>query len=100
MRKPHHGDQLTIRYDGAVLRARCDDITEMPSRGPGQANFSIVSPTQFERGHAAQLLQGPDELAIQVLRVTPVGHHRTTKMNVVLFSAEFDGNTGTAARPA
>ena len=97
MRKPHHGDQLTIRYDGAVLRARCDDITEHPNRGPGAANFTIVSPARFERGHEAHLLQGPDELAIQVLRVTPVGHHRATKMNVVLFGAAFDGNTAVAS---
>jgi hypothetical protein len=90
MRKPLHGDQLTIRYDGAIVRARCDDITENPIRGVGAANFTIVSGARFERGHEAMLLEGPNETAIQVVRVTAVGHHRANKVNIVLFSAIFD----------
>jgi hypothetical protein len=93
MRKPHHGDELTIRYAGEVFRARCDGITEHPDRGLGAANFSIVSTVHFERGGAAQLLKGPEELAINVLRVTPVGHHRARKLNIVMFTAAFDGTT-------
>jgi hypothetical protein len=90
MRKPLHGDQLTIRYEGALVRARCDDVTEAPNRGVGAAQFTIVSPARFERGHPAQLIQGANELPVEVLRVTAIGHHRVSKINVVLFSGIFD----------
>ena len=101
MKKPHHGDQLTIRYHGTTLRATCDGVTEVPSQGAGAASFSIVSQTPFERGQEAQLIQGPDELPIQVQRVTSVGHHRVHKMNVVSFLAIFDGLSAavSAAKP-
>ena len=92
MRKPLHGDQLTIRYDGALVRARCDDVTENPKHGIGAADFTIVSQTHFQRGKEATLLEGASEVAIQILRVTPVGHHRNTKVNVVLFSGLFDSS--------
>jgi len=90
MKKPHHGDLLTIRYQGAILRATCDGVTEVSARAPGAANFSIVSQTVFERGREAHLLQGQNELPIQVLRVTTVGHQRVNRTNVVLFSAIFE----------
>lgn len=99
MRKPLHGDQLTIRYDGAIVRARCDDVSEPPNAGPGAANFTIVSQSRFERGREAFLLQGPTEQSIHIVRVTPVGHHRANKINVVLFSGIFDLPAKTEPRP-
>ena len=105
MKKPLHGDQLTIRYDGALVRARCDDVTEVPKRGAGAAQFSIASTSRFERGHAAQLIQGPNELPLEVVRVTAVGHSRGNRIHVVLFSGIFDSSTISApvaseSRPA
>lgn len=100
MKKPVQGDQLTIRYDGAIVRARCDDVTETVNGGPGAASFTIVSPTRFERGKQAHLLQGPNEMPVQVVRVTTVGHHRVSKINVILFSGVFDGTLKSEPSPA
>jgi hypothetical protein len=86
MKKPLHGDYLNVRYEGATLRVRCDDITETPNRGVGAANFTIVSDTQFQRGHEAHLIAGAEELPVQVERVTIVGRRR---MNIVLFRGVF-----------
>jgi hypothetical protein len=87
MKKPFRGDQLTIRYEGAVLKARCDEIADSPARGPGGASFTIVSQSPFVRGRGAQLIRGTDELAIQVERVSVVGHRR---LNIVLFGGLFE----------
>jgi hypothetical protein len=87
MKKPIHGDELTIRYSGAMVRARCDEIVETPTRGAGAARFTIVSQTRFERGHEAHLLEGAKELSIQVERVTMMGHR---KANIVSFFGIFD----------
>lgn len=90
MKQPLRGDQLTLRYDGALLNARCDEIAETPARGPGAASFTIVSQTTFIRGREAQLIKGGVELAVQVERVTLVGHRR---MNIVLLRGTFDTPT-------
>src|SRR5690349_10102884 len=86
MKKPHHGDYLNVRYEGALLRLRCDDVTETPSRGPGTANLTFVSDTQFQRGHQAHLINGAEELPAQVERVSIVGRRRT---NIVLLHCAF-----------
>jgi hypothetical protein len=86
MKKPLHGDYLTIRYEGETLRVRCDDITETPQRGPGVANFTIVSSLPFKRGDEAHLLVGETELPLHIERVTTVGARR---MNIVLFRGVF-----------
>lgn len=87
MKKPLRGDQLTIRYEGALLRARCDEISDAPARGPGAASLTIVSQTSFVRGHAAQLIQGASESPLLVERVSVVGHRR---MNIILLGGVFD----------
>jgi len=87
MKKPLHGEYLTIRYENATLRVRCDDITETPSRGAGAANFTIVSNTPFKRGEEAHLLAGASELPVQIERVTCVGNR---KLNIVLFRGIFE----------
>jgi hypothetical protein len=86
MKKPHHGDYLNVRYEGALLRLRCDDVTETPNRGLGTANLTFVSDTQFQRGHQAHLINGSEELPVQVERVSIVGRRRT---NIVLLHGAF-----------
>ena len=87
MKKPLHGEYLNVRYEGAMLRVRCDDVTETPNRGPGSVNFTIISDTQFQRGHPDQLILGADELPIDIERVTVVGNRRR---NIVLFRGIFE----------
>jgi len=93
MKKPHHGDYLNMRYDGALLRLRCDDITETPNRGVGTANLTIVSNTPFQRGHQAHLINGSEELSVQIERVTVVG-----RRNIVLLHGSF-ANTEDTQNP-
>jgi hypothetical protein len=88
MKKPIYGDELNIRYLGAMVRARCDEVTEMPSRGAGSARFTIVSQTPFEKGKEAHLIEGRSEIPIQVERVTMMGHR---KINIVSFHGIFEG---------
>jgi hypothetical protein len=87
MKKPLRGDQLTIRYEGAVLRARCDEIIDSPTHGPGAATFTIVSQSPFVRGHQAHLIHGADELSLQVERVSVVGHRH---INIILLGGIFE----------
>jgi hypothetical protein len=87
MKKPLHGEYLNVRYDSAMLRVRCDDVTETPNRGLGSANFTVVSDVQFQRGHQAHLILGFDELAVDVERVTIVGSRRR---NIVQFHGVFE----------
>lgn len=97
MKKPLRGDQLTIRYEGALLKARCDEITDSPARGPGAASFTIVSQTSFVRGREAHLLQGASEVQVRVERVTVVGHRH---INIVLLGGNFDTPGVIAEAPA
>jgi hypothetical protein len=87
MKKPLRGDQLTIRYEGALLRARCDEVADAPKRGAGAVSFTIVSQTGFVRGREAHLIQGASELPVQVERVSVVGHRR---INIVMLGGVFD----------
>ena len=87
MKKPLLGDYLNVRYEGSILRVRCDDVTETPTRGEGAANFTIVSDAQFQRGHDAHLLLGADELLVHVDRVSVVGNRRR---NIVQLHGTFD----------
>jgi hypothetical protein len=87
MKKPSHGEELTIRYQGATLRARCSEVLETPNRGFGSANFTIVSASRFVRGGEAALVRGADELPLQIERVTVVGHRNA---NIVSFHGTFD----------
>ena len=95
MKKPHRGDQLTIRYQGALLNARCDEVADSPKGGPGAAAFSIVSQTGFVRGSEAHLIRGGDELALRVERVSVVGHRR---INIISLGGIFE--TAGASVPA
>jgi hypothetical protein len=87
MKKPSRGDQLTIRYEGALLRARCDEIADAPKRGDGAASLTIVSQVGFVRGKAAQLISGEQELSLLVERVSTVGHRH---INIVSLGGTFD----------
>jgi hypothetical protein len=90
MKMPMHGEELTIRYNGAVLKARCGEVTELSSRAPGTAKFNIVSKTIFQSGGDATLMQGPSELPVKVERVTMMGHKQ---VNIVSLSGVFDAAT-------
>ena len=87
MKKPHRGDQLTIRYDGVLLKARCDEVADTPARGSGAASFTIVSQTGFVRGKEAHLISGQQELPVHVERVMAVGHRH---VNIVLLGGVFE----------
>jgi hypothetical protein len=87
MKKPLHGEYLNVRYEGAMLRLRCDDVTETPNRGPGCVSFTVISDSQFQRGHPAYLILGADEISIDIERVTVVGNRRR---NIVLFRGVFE----------
>ena len=76
-----------------MLKARCSEVLETPGRGFGSANFTIVSGERFERGGEAALIKGRDELAIQIDRVTVMGHR---KASIVLFHGMFDFNQDAA----
>ena len=93
MKKPLRGDQLTIRYEGALLRARCDEISDTPTRGPGAASFTIVSQTPFVRGREAQLVQGASEMPLNVERVSVVGHRH---INIILLGGIFEAPAAVA----
>lgn len=93
MKKPIHGDELTIRYDGQMVRAKCNDVTELPARAPGLARFTIVSKTRFQRGAGAALMDPDGELEVNVERVTAMPHKG---INIVSFVGLFDTS---AARP-
>lgn len=97
MKKPLLGDYLNLRYAGSIHRVRCDDITETPSRGAGSANFTITSDLQFHRGDDAHLVLGPDEIPVQIDRVSVVGNRRR---NIVQLHGTFDGVTPANAAPA
>jgi hypothetical protein len=88
MKKPTHGEELTIRYNGTLFKARCGDVTELSSRGPGAAKFNIVSKLVFQNGGDAVLVEGPSELPVKVERVTMMGHKH---VNIVSLSGVFDG---------
>ena len=76
MKKPINGDELTIRYHGATLKATCREVTEVPKRGPDAAKFSIISKTVFANGQEAFLLDGAAELSVRVERVTTMPDKR------------------------
>lgn len=88
MRKPIHGDELTIRYEGAIIRAICNEVTETPDRGAGLAKITILSKTRFEKGREAHLVKGEKEVSLRVDRVTAMGHRN---VHVVSFHGAFDG---------
>jgi hypothetical protein len=94
MKKPVLGDYLNVRYEGAIHRVRCDDITETPSRGSGAANVTFVCDAQFHRGHDAHLLVGADELLVHVDRVSVVGNRRR---NIVQLHGVFDAKASQSA---
>lgn len=87
MKKPIHGDELTIRYDGQMVRAKCNDVTELPARALGVARFTIVSKTPFRRGTGAALMDHGSELEVNVERVTSMPHKG---INIVSFVGLFD----------
>jgi hypothetical protein len=87
MKKPVYGDELTIRYQGAMLKATCNEVTEMPRRGPGAAKITIVSKTIFHNGGEAFLLSAGEEASMRVERVTTMPHKR---INIVSFFGLFD----------
>jgi hypothetical protein len=94
MKKPIHGEELTIRYKGAVLKTLCGEVTDLPVRGAGAAKFNIVCKTAFQRGGDATLVEGGFELPIKVERVTVMGHNR---LNIVSLSGEFESKPVQAA---
>jgi len=97
MKKPIHGDELTIRYQGAVVKAMCNEVMELPARGIGAAKFTIVSKSIFQNGSEAMLLEGTNEMALKVERVTLMPHKR---INIVSFFGVFDGVEKQPARAA
>jgi hypothetical protein len=74
MKKPIHGDELTLRYQGMTLKAICNEVMELPDRGAGAAKFTITSRTMFRRDEEAFLLMRGDEMALKVERVTNLPH--------------------------
>lgn len=97
MKKPIHGDELTIRYQGATLKAQCSEVLEMPKRGPGAAKFTIVSKSLFHNGGEAFLMEGATEMAVRVERVTSMPHKR---VNIVSFYGVFDSPAAAVAAHA
>ena len=87
MKKPIHGDELTIRYQGATVTARCNDVTELPKNGPGAAKLTIHSKVLFHNGGQATLTDGATEMPLRVERVTSLPHERT---NLISFYGLFD----------
>jgi hypothetical protein len=88
MKKPICGDELTIRYQGATLKANCSEVMELPKRGPGAAKFTIVSKSVFHNGGDATLLDGAVEMPVKVERVTSMPQKR---IHIVSFYGMFDG---------
>lgn len=86
MTKPVHGDELTIRYNGGLTRARCTEVMEIPARGAGAARFTIISPTVFQRGTEAALVKGAAEVTVQVVQVIAISQRH---MNIVAFNGVF-----------
>lgn len=70
MKKPIHGDELTLRYQGALVKATCNEVTELPDRGAGAAKFTIISRTLFLKDGEAFLLGRGNEMSVKVERVT------------------------------
>jgi hypothetical protein len=95
MKKPIHGEELTIRYNGAILKARCGEVTDLFAREPGCAKFNIVSKIPFQRGSDAILMEGHTELTVKVERVTTMGHK---PVNIVSLSGIFETSKAAAAR--
>lgn len=87
MKKPIHGDPLSILYNGALVNATCSEITETPTAGPGAARLTILSRTLFKNGAEAKLMDGPNELALVVDRVTEMRHRN---LNIVSFRGVFE----------
>jgi hypothetical protein len=87
MKKPIHGDEISIRYLGNTVKAVCNDVTELSAGGVGLARFTIISRTPFRRGTEAHLLTGPNELHLNVDRVTTMPHKG---LNIVSFTGIFD----------
>jgi hypothetical protein len=87
MKKPIHGDVLTIIYKGEVVKATCSEVTETPKAGPGTARLTILSKTLFRNGTEASLLDGGKENPVTVERVTEMRHKR---VNIVSFRGVFE----------
>lgn len=87
MKKPIHGDELTIRYQGATVMARCGEITEMPGSEAGAAKFTFISKVPFHHGGQAVLVKGGSELAVRVERVTSIPQRH---VNIVSLYGIFD----------
>jgi hypothetical protein len=96
MKKPIHGDELTIVYKGAVVKASCAEVMELPKRGAGAAKFTILSRTLFHNGADASLMDAGREVPVRVERVTTMGHKN---MNIVSFFGTFEASE-TASAPA
>jgi hypothetical protein len=92
MKKPIHGEELTIRYNGAIVKARCGEVTDLIE--PGCAKFNIVSKIPFQRGSDATLMEGPTEMTVKVERVTTMGHK---PINIVSLSGIFESEQSKAA---
>jgi hypothetical protein len=100
MKKPIHGDEITLRYQGATVKATCSEVTEIPSRGPGAAKLTITSKTLFHNGSEAFLLERDNEMPLKVERVTNLPHKR---IYIISFIGIFSGRSEAApslARPA
>jgi len=78
MKKPIHGDEITIRYNGETVKATCCEVMEIPKRGPGAAKFTILSKSLFHNGGEAFLTHGPVETPLRVERVTTMPHRRSS----------------------
>jgi hypothetical protein len=86
MKKPIHGDEVTILYQGTTMKATCGEVTELPDRGAGAAKFTITSRTVFRNGAEASLLDGGSQMPLKVEGVLSLSHR---KINIVCLFGHF-----------
>jgi hypothetical protein len=87
MKRPIQGDEITIRYQGATFKEKCGEVMEIPKRAPGATRFTVLSKGIFHNGGEAALVEGANEMAVRVERVTSMPEKR---VNLISFYGVFE----------
>jgi hypothetical protein len=87
MKRPIAGDEITIRYQGATFTEKCGEVIEIPKRAPGATRFTVFSKGVFHNGAEASLVEGGNETAVRVERVTSMPEKR---VNLISFYGVFE----------